>query len=282
MQLTPSQLSDFRRDGFVILPELFSAAEVAAMKQDLARIQQIDTDHLVREKTGGIAKTIYRVHEADGPTCSPIFHAASRAPRLLDPAIQLLEDESLYIRHTKCNLKTAIDGSVWQWHQDYGSWKRDGIPAPGLATALVMLDEPTAINGCLYFIPGSHREGSLEAEFNDATGYRFYVVPKQRLLELMQRSPEPVPIVGQPGTVVFFDCNIVHASGHNLSRHDRWQVYVVYNAVANKPEAVANPRPDYVRSVNFTPLRRGSDDLLAAAASDATSTDHTAVATEVQ
>ena len=282
MQLTPSQLSDFRRDGFVILPELFSAAEVAAMKQDLARIQQIDTDHLVREKTGGIAKTIYRVHEADGPTCSPIFHAASRAPRLLDPAIQLLEDESLYIHHTKCNLKTAIDGSVWQWHQDYGSWKRDGIPAPGLATALVMLDEPTEINGCLYFIPGSHREGSLEAEFNDATGYRFYVVPKQRLLELMQRSPEPVPIVGQPGTVVFFDCNIVHASGHNLSRHDRWQVYVVYNAVANKPEAVANPRPDYVRSVNFTPLRRGSDDLLAAAASDATSTDHTAVATEAQ
>ena len=282
MQLTPSQLSDFRRDGFVILPELFSAAEVAAMKQDLARIQQIDTDHLVREKTGGIAKTIYRVHEADGPTCSPIFHAASRAPRLLDPAIQLLEDESRYIHHTKCNLKTAIDGSVWQWHQDYGSWKRDGIPAPGLATALVMLDEPTEINGCLYFIPGSHREGSLEAEFNDATGYRFYVVPKQRLLELMQRSPEPVPIVGQPGTVVFFDCNIVHASGHNLSRHDRWQVYVVYNAVANKPEAVANPRPDYVRSVNFTPLRRGSDDLLAAAASDATSTDHTAVATEVQ
>ena len=148
------------------VPELFSAAEVAAMKQDLARIQQIDTDHLVREKTGGVAKTIYRVHEADGPTCSPIFHAASRAPRLLVPAIQLLEDESLYIHHTKCNLKTAIDGSVWQWHQDYGSWKRDGIPAPGLATALVMLDEPTEINGCLYFIPGSHREGSLEAEFN--------------------------------------------------------------------------------------------------------------------
>ncbi len=265
MRLTTSQLADYRRDGFLILPEQFSAAEVAAMKADLARVQQVDTDHLVREKTGGIAKTIYRVHEADGPTRSPIFHAASRAPRLLGPARQLLEDDALYIHHTKCNLKTAIDGSVWQWHQDYGSWARDGIREPRLTTALIMLDEPTELNGCLYFIPGSHRNGSLEAEFNDATGYRFYVVPKQRLLELMAGSPEPVPIIGRPGTVVFFDCNIVHASGHNLSRHDRWQVYVVYNPVTNRPESVPAPRPDYVRSINFEPLQPGSDDILAAA-----------------
>ena len=263
MLLTPSQLAGYLRDGFVILHDLFTPEEVAAMKADLARVQAVDTDHLVREKSGGIAKTIYRVHESDGPTRSPIFHAASRAPRLLEPAQQLLDDQALYIHHTKCNLKTAIDGSVWQWHQDYGSWQRDGIAAPKLTTALIMLDEPTEINGCLYFIPGSHHEGSLESEFNDATGYRFYVVPKQRLLEVMQRSPEPVAIVGKPGTVVFFDCNIVHASGHNLSRHDRWQVYVVYNTVANKPRPVPNPRPDYVRSVNFTPLAVGSNRLLA-------------------
>ena len=264
--LTGAQVAEYRRDGYLILPDLFSPAEVAAMKAELARIQRIDTDHLVREKTGGVAKTIYRVHEADGPTRSAVFHAASRAPRLLDPVRQVLADDALYIHHTKCNLKTAIDGSVWQWHQDYGSWQRDGIPEPRLTTALIMLDEPTELNGCLYFIPGSHREGSLEAEFNDATGYRFYVVPKPRLIELMQRSPEPVPIVGRPGTAVLFDCNIVHASGHNLSRHDRWQVYVVYNPVANRPKPVPSPRPDYVRSVNFHPLQPGSDDILAAAA----------------
>lgn len=262
MQLTHDQLAAYRRDGFLVLPGLFSAAEVSAMKADLRRIQGIDTDHLVREKSGGVAKTIYRVHEADGPTSSAVFHGAARAPRLLAPARQLLSDDALYIHHTKCNLKTAIDGSVWQWHQDYGSWQRDGIAEPRLTTALIMLDEPTPMNGCLYFIPGSHRRASLESEFNDATGYKFYVVPKQRMLDLMKDSPEPQAIVGKPGTVVFFDCNIVHASGHNLSRHDRWQVYLVYNLVANKPGDVANPRPDYVRSVNFKPLALGEDDIL--------------------
>src|SRR4029450_12689510 len=115
MQLTQVQSQRYERDGFLVLPGLFSPREVAAMKQDLARIQGIDTDHLVRERSGGVAKTIYRVHEADGPTASPVFHAAGRAPRLLQPARQVLGDDALYIHHTKFNLKTDIDGSVCAW-----------------------------------------------------------------------------------------------------------------------------------------------------------------------
>ncbi len=267
MRLNQTQLDQYERDGFLVLPGLFSAAEVAAMKDELTRIQGVDTDHLVRERSGGVAKTIYRVHEADGPTASPVFHAASRAPRLLEPARQLLSDDELCIYHTKCNLKTAIDGSVWQWHQDYGSWRRDGVPEPELTTALVMLDSPTEMSGCLYFIPGSHKVGNLEPEMDDrTTSYRLWVVPKAELLAIMQRSPEPVPIMGPPGTTVLFHCNILHGSGHNLSRHDRWAVYLVYNRVANRPVEVPNPRPDYVRSLNWAPLPLGSDDILAPAA----------------
>jgi ectoine hydroxylase len=264
MHLSKQQMESYERDGFLIMPEAFSVREVDAMKAELRRIQDIDTDHLVRERTGGVAKTIYRVHEANGPTASPVFHAAARSPRLLEPAQTLLEDDALYIYHTKCNLKTAIDGSVWQWHQDYGTWKKDGVPNPTLTTALIMLDEPTEFNGCLYFIPGSHREGSLEPQFDEATGYKFWVVPKEQLLRIMERSRDPVPITGKAGTVVFFHPNILHASGHNLSRHDRWAVYVVYNPVVNRLTAVPNPRPDYVRSTNVARLDVGPDDILAA------------------
>lgn len=264
MQLSKDQIEQYNRDGFLVLPDLLSPAEVQAMKHDLARIQQIDTDHLVRERNGGVAKTIYRVHEADGPTASAPFHAAARAPRLLQPAQQLLGDDELYIYHSKCNLKTAIDGSVWQWHQDYGSWRRDGVPEPELTTALVMLDEPTEMSGCLYFIPGSHKVGNLEPEMDDkTTSYKLWVVPKQRLLDIMDESSEPIAIIGKPGTVVFFHCNILHGSGHNLSRHDRWAIYLVYNRTANQPVAIPNPRPDYVRSTNTVPLSMGTDEILA-------------------
>lgn len=262
MKLNDSQLTAYKRDGFIVLPSLFSEEEVKVMKNELKRIQQIDTDHLVREKTGGIAKTIYKVHERDSPTASPVFHAATRSPRLLEPAQQLLEDSNLYIHHTKCNLKTAIDGSVWQWHQDFGTWHVDGIKDPSMTTALIMLDEPSEMGGCLYFIPGSHKLGSLEPAFDEATGYRFYVVPKPTMLDILASHPEVVPIIGKPGTVVFFDANIVHSSGHNLSGKDRWQAYVVYNQVRNRPDNVKNPRPDYVRSTNFAPLEPSSDEIL--------------------
>jgi ectoine hydroxylase len=263
MRLSQAQIDAYERDGFVVLDGLFSPEEVAAMRSELARIQQIETDHLVREKVGGVAKTLYRVHDPESPTASAVFAAAARAPRLLGAAQDVLQDAALYIHHTKCNLKTAIDGSVWAWHQDYGSWKRDGMPQARPTTALLMLDEPTQFNGCLYFIPGSHKLGNLEPRFDEATGYKFWVVPKDTLLEIMSRSPEPVAITGKPGTVVLFDCNILHASGHNLSRHDRWAIYFVYNPVTNACTAVPNPRPEYVRSTNTAPLVMGSDDILA-------------------
>jgi ectoine hydroxylase len=76
MKLTETQLAEYKTNGFVVLPSLFSEEEVKKMKSELRRIQTIDTDHLVREKNGGIAKTIYKVHDPESPTISPAFQTA--------------------------------------------------------------------------------------------------------------------------------------------------------------------------------------------------------------
>ena len=81
----------------------------------------------------------------------------------------------------------------------------------------------------------------------------------------MPTSPRPAPkchLVGLPGTTAFFHCDILHSSGHNLSRHDRWQTYFVYNCTADRQGAVPNPRPDHIRSANTAPLRLGGDDIV--------------------
>lgn len=58
----------------------------------------------------------------------------------------------------------------------------------------------------------------------------------------------------------------MHASGHNLSAQDRWQAYLCHNRCSNRPTDVENPRPDYVRSRNWTPLRPEPDDAMLATA----------------
>lgn len=262
MELTPAQRDEFAEKGFLVFPELFDGAEIDALRGEIARMGEIDADHVIRERTGGV-RTIFRVHEDNGPTQSPPFRALSRNPRLLRPAMDVLHDEDLYIYHSKVNTKVAIEGTVWLWHQDYGYWYWDGVPSGDLVTSMVLLDEATELNGCLYIVPGSHKLGRLEPyPDEETTSYKQWTIERERLITVLEEHASPVPITGPPGTAAVFHANVLHASGHNLSPHDRWQVYFVYNPVANRPRDVESPRPDYVRSVNFEPIRPMADDAI--------------------
>ena len=83
---------------------------------------------------------------------------------------------------------------------------------------------------------------------------KFWAVPKKEILSVLKASPPPVPIVGPAGTAVVFHCNLLHASGHNLSAEDRWHIYISFNACANAPKLTAESRGDWVVSRNTAPL----------------------------
>jgi ectoine hydroxylase len=262
MRLTATQLEQYRRDGFLIFPDLFAADEVEILRREVARLARVETDAVVREGAARAPKSMFRMHETDGATASPAFRALARTPRALAVAQQLLGDERLYLHHSKVNVKTAIEGSVWPWHQDYGSWMRDGIQTSDLATFMVALDDASELNGCLYLLPGSHRGGRADPYFDTSTAYKLWAVPPERMIEMLRAGPAPVAITGRAGLAAIFHCNLMHASGHNLSERDRWQAYLCFNRVANRPLDVDNPRPDYVRSRNWTPLTPASNDAI--------------------
>jgi ectoine hydroxylase len=219
-------------------------------------------EEVKREREDGPPKIMLGMHMAEAASYSPPMAALVRLPRTLGVARQVLKDDKLYLHHTKCNLKTSIDGSVWPWHQDFGSWKLDGIRRPDLATMMVSLDAAEPVSGCLYFLPGSHKEGRHEAYFDTSTAYHLWAVPQEATRERIRRHGPPVAIAAKPGDAVIFDCNLLHASGHNLSAENRWQAYLCYNTVANRPEDVENPRPAYVRGRDWTPLEPVDDDAL--------------------
>jgi ectoine hydroxylase len=259
MHLTPDQLAQYERDGFLVFLNLFSRDEIAALRREVARLSGIDSEEVVREHTGGV-RTIFRVHEANGATRSAPFRALVRTPRVLRPVRQVLGTDEIYVYHTKVNTKPAIEGTVWQWHQDYGSWKRDGCPRPDMATFNVMMTDTTEMGGALYLIPGSHKLGRIEPCFDESTAYKFWAIPKARMIEVLRGSPPPVAVTGEAGTCVLFHCNVLHASGHNLSADDRWHIYISCNAVANAPKFGPSSRPDWVVSRTTTPLPLEADD----------------------
>jgi ectoine hydroxylase len=256
MKLTSGQAEAFERDGYLVLPGLLSKAEIETLRGELARVSEVVDERIMREKGSDAPRIIYGLPDVGGPTFSQSYYDLARDGRILGPVTQILgEDVSLY--HIKCNFKEAIDGGYWQWHQDYANWKaNDAAPEPRLLTAMVMLDQATEMSGCLYFVPGSHRLGIVEPDWDDtSTSYALWTVGKQKMIEITGRLGDPVAVTGEPGSVVLFHANMIHGSGHNMSPRPRWQAYLVYNALSNVLGPVPKPRPDWQANRRTEPLR---------------------------
>ena len=140
MQLTAQQVSKFDEEGYVIFRNLFSSLEMSILRREASRIAELHTECVIREGKAGVPKIMLRMHETDGPTSSAAYNAASRLPKVLEAAKQVLRDEELYIHHSKINIKASIEGTTWPWHQDFGQWQLDGIEHPELVTFMIMLD----------------------------------------------------------------------------------------------------------------------------------------------
>jgi hypothetical protein len=46
MELTPAKLVQYERDGFLIFPDLFTSAEIAVLRQEVARLAKLDTSKI--------------------------------------------------------------------------------------------------------------------------------------------------------------------------------------------------------------------------------------------
>ena len=84
----------------------------------------------------------------------PGFHDILWNPRFTVPASQLLGG-GVRFWHDQLFCKPAQHGGVVAWHQDYSYWTRTQPMAH--LTCWIGLDDATRDNGCLQYIPGSHR-----------------------------------------------------------------------------------------------------------------------------
>ena len=83
---------------------------------------------------------------------------------MVEPVEQLF-GEKIYMHQFKINGKAAFDGDVWQWHQDYGTWKTDDdMPEARAMNVAIFLDEVNEFNGPLMFIPRQPQAGRARGQ----------------------------------------------------------------------------------------------------------------------
>jgi ectoine hydroxylase len=256
MSLTIDQVRQFETEGWLFLPEVFSAEEVAALRTEAETIFRAERQEIWREKSGA-PRTAFAAHTYDEG-----FRLLGAHPRLVRPVEQLF-GEKLYMHQFKINAKAAFDGEVWQWHQDYGTWARDdGMPEPRAMNISVFLDEVMPINGPLMLVPRSHRYGTLAAGHDViTTSYPLWTLDHETVARLVDEGGIVTP-TGKPGGVLMFHGNLVHGSAGNITPYSRKIVYLTLNAVSNH---IRTPtRPDWIAHRDFTPIEPVADDALLA------------------
>jgi len=254
MKPSEDQVARFERDGYLFLPETFSAEEVGVLAAEARRLFALDREEVWREDNGA-PRTAFAAH-----TYSEPYRRLGAHPRLIGPVMQLLGEE-VYMHQFKINAKAAFDGAIWQWHQDYGTWARDDLmPEPRAMNIALFIDEVTAANGPLLFIPGSHSRGVVEAGHDlETTSYPLWTLGRDKVRELADEGGLVAPI-GPPGSVLLFHGNLVHASPPNISPWDRVIVYLSLCAVSNHIRRFK--RKAWIAHRDFTPIEPLSDDCL--------------------
>jgi ectoine hydroxylase len=245
---TDDQFAQFNEQGYLCERGLLSQQEIDEL---ISSTQQAADDeanssevHVVRESSGAL-RTIFRLHKKV-ESCRQII----RDSRISDPLKQIFNDDA-YVFHSKLNVKAGFEGAVWLWHQDYGYWQFDGMK-DNMTSVLIMLDKTTLYNGNMLFVAGSHKWGVLDHYSDEvSTSYKQWCITPDVLKEKITDESMFTPVIGEPGDVFYFDCNIVHGSGHNMSPLPRRSLIFACAAMSNQPTGKDDPRPDWVVARDF-------------------------------
>lgn len=267
MHLTASHMDTYQRDGLLVVPSLFSLDEVDILRGAFERDAAIPGEHRISEPGGSNVRAVYASHQRQAE-----YAALVRSPRVLGIAQQLL-GPNLYVYQFKINAKSGFGGDSWAWHQDYLAWRiADNLPAPREINVALFLDDVDEFNGPVMFVPGSHKEGAIHTDRNDAPRSDQHLDPDDIALSQAEMSSlvnryGMVSPKGLAGSVVFFHPEIVHGSAPNMSPFSRRLLIMTFNEVDNIPVPLKQPRPEYLVGRDTRPLQVANDPLVAEKAS---------------
>ena len=227
--LTAEQIASFRRDGFLAIEAITSARE-------LARLGGV-YDRLFAEGAGREEGNQFDLAGADqeGVRASlpQILSPSKYAPELKESQYwanalaigrQLLGPEA-QIDFDHAILKPAGHGAPTPWHQDEAYWD------PGLVyeslSVWMPLQEASRENGCMQFVPGSHR---LEVVPHHPIGHD----PRVHGLEVDEADTSTAVACPLPaGGATMHHCRTLHYASGNRSAGDR-RAYILVVAVPTR------------------------------------------------
>jgi len=218
--LATADVERYADEGYLLLRNVFSAEEMAALRDEADRLLQrtdlIDVDNL---------RCRWQSHVASGECLFECFDPVidlgrqcagiARDERVLRVLAAIYGDTACLFKDKLIFKPPGAKG--YGLHQDYISWPT--FPR-SFATVLVPIDAAGPENGATEVFPGSHRHGYLSPEDG-----MYHELPATSVDE-----SRGVVLELEPGDIAVFGCLMPHRSAPNRSSGPRRQLYLSYNA----------------------------------------------------
>jgi ectoine hydroxylase-related dioxygenase (phytanoyl-CoA dioxygenase family) len=240
-RLSDEQVLFYREHGYLAGVRLLNDEQIEALRKELEGL--VEPGHPGNElfyefnsnESADPAKVLF--HALGAWRITPGFHDLLWNPAFCVAAGQLLEG-AVRFWHDQLFYKPAHHGGVVIWHQDYSYWTRTQPMAH--LSCWIGLDDSTRENGCVHYVPGSHRWNLLPREdfANDMDTIQGLLSDAQK------REFRPKAIELKKGECSFHHPLMVHGSFENQTDRPR-------------RAAVINVIRDGVRSVSDKPLLEG-------------------------
>ena len=217
--LNEEQVIQFKELGYLHGIQALNSGQINTLSKELQ--EMVDPEH-----EGNEFFYEYHSNESEDPETAvfhalgawrvrPAFHDVLWNPAFTMAAYQLL-GANFRLFHDQLFSKPAKHGGVVAWHQDFSYWTWTE-PMSHL-TCWIGLDDVDKENGCMYYIPNSHRWGLLEKE--SLTGDMDAI--REKLTEAQVADFEKkVPVEMKAGEASFHHPLLMHGSYENNSERGR-------------------------------------------------------------
>src|SRR5438874_9410992 len=222
---TDAQREAYDRDGVIVVPDVFSAADIAELRTV--------TDELVAASAWVAANDeVYDLEDTHSAAAPRVRRL--KAPHLIHPAyfrasrndklVAILQDlwGSVRFDTGKLNMKSAGYGAPVDWHQDWAFYPHTN---DDLAAVGIMLDGVDMENGPMLVVPGSHKGPTWDHHGPD--GRLCGAMDPARCDLDLSRA---LPCLGKAGSVTVHHVRAVHGSATNFSGRERRFLLYQYRA----------------------------------------------------
>jgi hypothetical protein len=197
-RLLPDEaVARYRRDGYLFPVDVLSPAEAAELRRRLENHEA---------QTGGPISGDRR-HKAH--LYLTWLNELIRHPRILD-AVEDVLGPDLLCWSTSFFIKEASDPGFVSWHQDATYW---GLSSPDVMTVWVAFTPANLVNGCMKFMPGSHRE---QLEHRD-TFDKHNLLSRGQEIAVTVDEAKGVAVILEPGQASLHHVLLAHGSAPNRS-----------------------------------------------------------------